>query len=145
MLRLDTTIFNNSAKDRGEKMDKKILIVDDDPDVLKLVRLSLEIEGFRVIEASEARDAYPKINREKPDLIVLDLMMPNLSGWELCKILKENPMTANIPIVILSAKAQTSDINYGKELGVAAYVTKPFSPVELAEKIKKYCGLEARK
>lgn len=118
-------------------MDEKILIVDDDLDVLKLIHLSLEIEGFQITDAIEARDAYAKINREKPDLIILDVMMPDLSGFEFVKILKENPATKDIPVVILSAKAQQADINHGKEIGVTAYITKPFSPIELAETVKK--------
>jgi len=119
------------------KASNKVLIVDDDPDVLRLICLSLKIEGFETIEVTDALQAHLLIEQENPDLIVLDIMMPYISGWEFLKVLRSNPETASIPVVILSAKAQQADMAYGNTLGATTYVTKPFSPEELAETIKK--------
>lgn len=119
------------------KKGNLILIVDDDPDVSRLIGLSLKIEGFETINVPNALQAQLFIEQEKPDLIILDIMMPRISGWEFLKVLKSNPQTASIPVVILSAKAQQTDIKYGKKLGITAYVTKPFSPTELAETVKQ--------
>jgi len=115
---------------------EKILIVDDERDILKMLDYNLKKEGFRVISASDGEDAIDSALKERPDLIVLDLMLPGLDGLEVCKTLKKENKTANIPIIMLTAKAQETDKIVGLELGADDYITKPFSPRELVARVK---------
>ncbi len=114
---------------------KQILIVDDEPDVIDMVRLNLTKAGFVVLTASDGMSGLTKSRQERPALIVLDLMMPQMSGLEVCKLLKADPLTQAIPIIMLTAKAEEIDRVLGLELGADDYVTKPFSPRELALRI----------
>ncbi len=115
---------------------KKILIVEDEKDILQLVRLYLEKEGFRAVTAMTGPEGLAQVKAEKPDLIVLDLMLPELDGLEVCKRVRSNPDTAMLPIIMLTAKAEESDTIIGLELGADDYVTKPFSPKTLVARIK---------
>lgn len=115
---------------------KKILIVEDENDILQLVKLYLEKEGFRTVTAMTGAEALKQVKAEKPDLIVLDLMLPVLDGLEVCKRLRSSPETAMLPIIMLTAKAEESDTVVGLELGADDYVTKPFSPKTLVARIK---------
>lgn len=115
---------------------KKILIVEDENDILQLVKLYLEKEGFRTVAAMTGAEALKQVKAEKPDLIVLDLMLPILDGLEVCKRLRSSPETAMLPIIMLTAKAEESDTVVGLELGADDYVTKPFSPKTLVARIK---------
>jgi DNA-binding response OmpR family regulator len=115
---------------------KKILIVEDEKDILHLVKLYLEKEGFRTVTASTGAEALRQAAAEKPDLIVLDLMLPELDGLEVCKRLRSQPETAVLPIIMLTAKAEESDTVVGLELGADDYVTKPFSPKALVARVK---------
>jgi two-component system alkaline phosphatase synthesis response regulator PhoP len=117
-------------------LQKKILIVEDEPDILQLVRLYLEKEGFRTATAVNGAQALKKVKEDKPDLIVLDLMLPELDGLEVCKRLRSTPDTAMLPIIMLTAKAEESDTVIGLELGADDYVAKPFSPKALVARIK---------
>jgi len=117
-------------------MKEKILIVDDEKDIVKMLDYNLKKEGFRVISAYDGEDALDMAAREHPDLIVLDLMLPGIDGLEVCKTLKKESKTASIPIIMLTAKTQESDKVVGLELGADDYVTKPFSPRELIARIK---------
>ena len=117
-------------------MNKNILIVDDEPDALELVAFNLKSSGFEVTTALDAEDALNKARAHSPALIVLDLMLPGMSGMEVCKVLKRDPATAQIPILMLTAKAAEIDRVLGLELGADDYVTKPFSPRELVLRIK---------
>ncbi|MDD2752017.1 MAG: response regulator, partial [Candidatus Omnitrophica bacterium] len=117
-------------------MPEKILIVDDEKDIVKMLDYNLKKEGFRTINANDGEDALDLATREYPDLIILDLMLPGLSGLEVCKALKKESKTASIPIIMLTAKTQESDKIVGLELGADDYVTKPFSPRELIARIK---------
>ncbi len=118
-------------------MEKEtILVVDDEEDILELVRFNLAREGYVVICAATGEESL-KITREKhPDLIVQDLMLPGIDGLEVTKILKDDPKTRNIPIVMLTAKGEEADIVIGLELGADDYVTKPFSPRILVARIR---------
>ncbi|OQW31524.1 MAG: DNA-binding response regulator [Nitrospira sp. SG-bin1] len=115
---------------------KKILIVEDEQDILQLVKHYLEKEGFRPITATNGFEALKKAKEEKPDLVVLDLMLPELDGLEVCKRLRSAPETAMLPILMLTAKAEESDTIVGLELGADDYVTKPFSPKALVARVK---------
>jgi DNA-binding response OmpR family regulator len=111
--------------------------VDDEPEAVELVEFNLKKAGFDVITATDGAQALKKTRSAKPDLIVLDLMMPEMDGLEVCKILRRDPATARIPIIMLTAKAAEVDRIVGLELGADDYVTKPFSPRELVLRVNK--------
>ena len=118
-------------------MDQEmILVVDDEKDILDLVSYNLEQEGFKIVKATDGPSALKVAEKELPDLIVLDLMLPKLSGTEVCKLLKKEKETAGIPIIMLTAKTDEIDRVLGFELGADDYVTKPFSPRELVLRVK---------
>jgi len=107
---------------------ERILVVEDEEDILELVRFNLSREGYHVIGAASGEEAWKLASSELPDLIVLDLMLPGIDGLEVTKIIKNDPKTKDIPIIMLTAKGEESDIVTGLELGADDYVTKPFSP-----------------
>ncbi len=114
----------------------KILVVDDEPEAVELVEFNLEQAGYSVITAADGAEALEKARSNVPDLIVLDLMLPEISGLDVCKMLRRDPATAGIPIIMLTAKAAEIDRVLGLELGADDYVTKPFSPRELVLRIR---------
>lgn len=117
--------------------DKKtILIVDDEEPIRQLIKYNLEREGFKTLQACNAIKAIEKARTEKVDLIILDLMLPDMSGLDVCRILKNDSKTTCIPIVMVTAKTEDADIVYGLELGAEDYITKPFSPKVLVARIK---------
>ncbi len=116
---------------------KRVLICDDDPVILRLLEVNLELEGYEVLTAHHGEEALEIANRELPDLVILDIMMPRLDGYQTCERLKNADETKDIPVVFLSAKAQASDIEKGKTYGVADYLTKPFDPDTLVETIER--------
>jgi len=118
-------------------MKSKILVVDDEQDALELIEYNLQAAGYRVITAGDGNEAVQKARSTIPDLIVLDLMLPELDGLEVCKILRRDSATGSIPIIMLTAKASEIDRVLGLELGADDYVTKPFSPRELVLRVKK--------
>jgi two-component system phosphate regulon response regulator PhoB len=115
----------------------KVLVVDDEPEAVELVEFNLRQAGYSVVTAADGADALNKARTTQPNLIVLDLMLPEVDGLEVCKMLRRDPATAAIPIVMLTAKAAEIDRVLGLELGADDYVTKPFSPRELVLRIKK--------
>ncbi len=115
---------------------KMILVVEDEPDIRKLVHYNLSQEHFKILEAEDGEKALKVVQREKPHLIILDLMLPGLSGLELCRSLRERPETAQLPILMLTAKAGEADRVVGLEMGADDYLTKPFSPRELVARVK---------
>lgn len=115
---------------------ESILVVEDEEDILELVEYNLLREGYRVVGAGTGEDAIRKAVSEAPDLIVLDLMLPGLDGLEVCKRLKHDDRTSEIPIVMLTAKGEESDVVAGLELGADDYITKPFSPRVLMARLK---------
>lgn len=117
--------------------EKRILICDDDPAILRVLQVNLEVEGYETLLAHHGEEALEIANAEKPDLIILDIMMPRLDGYQTCERLKSSDETRHIPVVFLSAKAQASDIEKGKAYGVEDYLTKPFDPDTLVETIER--------
>jgi two-component system alkaline phosphatase synthesis response regulator PhoP len=115
---------------------EKILIVDDEPHILELVRFNLEAGGFKVIEAPDGQKAIELAQTENPDLILLDLMLPGTDGLEVCRILRQQKATREIPIIMLTAKSEEIDKVLGLEIGADDYITKPFSPRELTARVK---------
>lgn len=117
-------------------MNAKIVIAEDEPDMLQLIASTLRNAGFEAIKTENGEEAVAAARAELPSLVVLDLMLPGLSGLEVCRILRSDPVTAKIPIVMLTARAEEIDRVVGLELGADDYVTKPFSPRELVLRIR---------
>lgn len=113
----------------------KILIVDDDPHIRKLIRVILSDEGFTILEAEDGKDALSLLDSEKVDLIILDIMMPNMDGWDLCENIRTY-YSDSLPILMLTAKGETAQKVKGFNLGADDYLVKPFHPAELLAKIK---------
>jgi two-component system KDP operon response regulator KdpE len=113
--------------------DRLILVVDDEPRMVKFVRMNLELEGYRVSEATNGLDALDKVREELPDLVLLDVMMPEMDGFETLEYIRE---VSTVPVIMLTVKGEEEDRIHGLELGADDYVTKPFSPRELASRIK---------
>lgn len=118
-------------------MKPKILVVDDEPDALEVLGFKLREAGCTPLFAADGAKAIAAVRAERPDLIVLDLMLPEIDGMEVCKILRRDPTTVSIPIIMLTAKAGEMDRVLGLELGADDYVTKPYSPRELVLRIRK--------
>src|SRR6266404_9937632 len=115
---------------------QKILVVEDEPDIRKLVQYNLTQERFSVLEAEDGEQALKLLQHEKPSLVILDLMLPGLSGMELCKLLRQRSDTAKLPILMLTAKAGEADRIVGLEMGADDYLAKPFSPRELVARVR---------
>jgi DNA-binding response OmpR family regulator len=113
----------------------RILVVDDDRVIQQLLKVNLELEGYAIEVAEDGEEALDLFDEFRPNLVLLDIMMPKLDGWEVCRRLKQGVDSADVPIVLLSARAQEADVQRGIELGVAAYVTKPFDPIQLLDLI----------
>lgn len=115
---------------------KKVLVVDDEPDVLLLCRVNLEFEGYDVVEAADGQQAMEQVAEHRPDVILLDVMMPRMDGWQVLSALKADADYREIPVVMLTAKVQDADQIRGWSAGVAEYITKPFSPLSLSQVIR---------
>jgi two-component system alkaline phosphatase synthesis response regulator PhoP len=118
-------------------MAKKILAVDDEKHIVRLIQVNLERAGYEVVTASDGKEALDKVASEQPDLVVLDVMMPVMDGFETLRNLKANPATREIPVIMLTAKAQDADVFRGWQSGVDCYLTKPFNPMELLSFVKR--------
>ena len=119
-------------------MAYKILVVDDEPTIVRLMEFILARQGHEMIVAVNGEEALEKIKSQQPDLVLLDIMMPRIDGYEVAQRLRADPATASLPIIMLSAKAQDEDIRKGVEVGVDEYVTKPFTPDHLVQVVAKY-------
>ena len=119
-------------------MDKKVrvLLVDDEPSIVKMVSKRLEVEGFEVLVAIDGQEALKKVQAEAPDVVILDLMLPKLNGYEVCMMLKEDTRYQKIPVVMFTAKAQEQDEKLGLACGADAYIRKPFKAQELLDQIR---------
>ncbi|TYP54927.1 response regulator transcription factor [Thermosediminibacter litoriperuensis] len=115
---------------------EKILVVDDEPNILELVKFNLENSGFKVITAADGQQALDLVQEEQPDLVILDIMLPGIDGMEVCRILRRQRTTRDIPVILLTAKTEEIDKVLGLEMGADDYITKPFSPRELAARVK---------
>lgn len=117
-------------------MAEKILIADDDPDILRFVEVNLAIEGFDLVTAGDGEEAVAKAFEQTPDLVLLDVMMPKLDGFEVCRRLREDARTANLSIIMLTAKSLSADKVMGLAAGADDYILKPFDPIELVARVK---------
>ena len=118
-------------------MPKRILLVDDEPNILILLGTRLRTEGYEVITAKDGQAGLDSAKKEKPDLIILDLMLPKMDGYKVCGLLKKDSRYAKIPIVMFTARGQEEDRKMAEEVGADAYVTKPFVPQMLLSKIQE--------
>ena len=123
-------------------MSKTILLVDDEPHVLEVLRVTLEDLGFRLLEAQDGPSAISLAKSESPDLIVLDVMLPSMSGLEVCRTLKESTDTVGTPVIMLTARSGEDDAQAGYEAGADRYLTKPFSPLTLLTEVVKLLNME---
>ena len=123
-------------------MSKTIMLVDDEPHVLEVLRVTLEDLGFRLLEAQDGPGALSLAEQEAPDLVVLDVMLPSMSGLEVCKSLKESSDTRETPVILLTARSGEEDSKAGYEAGADRYLTKPFSPLTLLTEVVKLLDIE---
>jgi CheY-like chemotaxis protein len=120
-----------------EDADCRVLVVDDDDVIRQLIVVNLELEGFQVHVAVDGQDALDKVKQVRPHVVTLDIMMPRLDGWEAATRLRADPETADIRVILLSARAQEADLRRGDRIGVDAYLTKPFDPDELIDTVRR--------
>jgi CheY-like chemotaxis protein len=119
---------------------ERVLVVDDDAVIRQLICVNLELEGFEVHTAEDGQDALDKIRDVDPAVVTLDIMMPRLDGWETAARLRNDPATAHVKVILLSARAQEADLRRGQGIGVDAYLTKPFDPDDLVEAVRRLAG-----
>jgi CheY-like chemotaxis protein len=119
----------------------RVLVVDDDEVIRQLIAVNLQLEGFEVSTAVDGQDCLDKVVEAGPDVITLDVMMPRLDGWVTAVRLREDPRTAHIKVVMITARAQEHDVRRGYEIGVDAYVTKPFDPNQLIQTVRKLAAV----
>jgi two-component system phosphate regulon response regulator PhoB len=126
-------------------MKGNLLIVDDQADIRKLIRMTLEFEGYTLLEAQDGSEALRVAKSSKPELMLLDVMMPGeFDGFQVCEQIKNDPALAHTRIVMLTARGQQSDLERGRKAGADAYLTKPFSPLELIDTIERLASTAAR-
>ena len=125
-------------------MGKKILIVDDEAQLVEMMKMRLEATNYDVVTAYDGQEGFDKARNEKPDLIILDLMLPKMDGYKVCGLLKKDTRYSKIPIIMFTARAQEEDKKLGEEMGAEAYITKPFEANTLLAKIKELLGEQER-
>jgi two-component system alkaline phosphatase synthesis response regulator PhoP/two-component system response regulator VicR len=118
-------------------MALKILVCDDERHIVRLIQVNLERQGYQVVTAFDGKEGLEKIRAEKPNLVVLDVMMPYMDGFEVLKALRREPETESLPVIMLTAKAQDKDVFEGYHYGADMYLTKPFNPMELVTFVKR--------
>ena len=118
-------------------MARRILVVDDETDLLSMVEMRLTANGYEVITAQDGQEGLDKAKSEKPDLMILDLMLPKMDGYKVCALLKKDARYSKTPIILFTARAQEDDKQLGSEVGADAYITKPFDPDTLLVKIEE--------
>ncbi|MBS1719780.1 MAG: response regulator [Armatimonadetes bacterium] len=121
-------------------MPTKIVVCDDERHIVRLIQVNLEKEGYNVVTAFDGKEGLELIKAEKPDLVVLDVMMPYMDGFEVLKNLRRESQTENLPVIMLTAKAQDKDVFEGYHYGADMYLTKPFNPKELVSFVKRILG-----
>ena len=126
-----------------EKMT--VLVIDDDPVILELLRVNFEIEGYRVLTASDGEEGVAVAQAEHPDVVISDVMMPKRDGLGVLSDLKSDPGTEGLPVILLSAKAQKSEIQHGLDMGADDYITKPFDPIALIDRLNAVVERSAEK
>ena len=118
-------------------MPLKVLVCDDERHIVRLIQVNLERQGYTVVTAFDGKEGLEKIRSEKPNLVVLDVMMPYMDGFEVLKTIRREPETENLPVIMLTAKAQDKDVFEGYHYGADMYLTKPFNPMELVTFVKR--------
>lgn len=118
-------------------MPLKVLVCDDERHIVRLIQVNLERQGYNVVTAFDGKEGLEKVRSEKPDLVVLDVMMPYMDGFEVLKSLRREPETESLPVIMLTAKAQDKDVFEGYHYGADMYLTKPFNPSELVTFVKR--------
>ncbi len=127
-----------------EERKGDVLLVDDEPDLVQLVALRLQSAGYRVEVAYDGEEALQQVKKSKPDLVILDLMLPKLDGYKVCRFLKFDERTRGIPVLIFTARAQAEDMTLAMECGADAYLTKPFEAKALLQKVAELLGVEKK-
>ena len=122
-------------------MSLKAVLAEDDPDIQLVARLSLKRAGFQVVVANNGAEALAKVGSEKPDVALLDWMMPELDGVEVCRRLKADPETAGVPVIFLTARSQEAELKIGLSMGAIGYITKPFDALTLGDRVRELLGL----
>jgi DNA-binding response OmpR family regulator len=117
-----------------------VLVIDDDPVILELLRVNFEIEGFDVVCARDGDEGFAMAQELQPDVVISDIMMPRRDGLQLLSDLKADPRTEDLPVILLSAKAQKSEVEHGLQLGADDYITKPFDPIQLIDRLNAVVG-----
>jgi len=123
-------------KQETSPMNRKILIIEDDPINLRFTKYTLEKKGYQVVTAANGLEGLKKVKTEAPDLIIMDIMLPGIDGFEICHRLRAEPQTAQLPILMISGKAQEADKATGLKVGVDVYLTKPVSPSEIVSRVE---------
>lgn len=123
-------------------MSQSVLVVDDEPTARSMLRLILVRAGFEVLEAKDGYEALEQVKRDIPDLMLLDIMMPGMDGFTVCETLREQERTADLPIIMLSARADPESINTGLRVGATKYLTKPVTPDELTRHVREVLSIE---
>jgi two-component system alkaline phosphatase synthesis response regulator PhoP len=121
-------------------MPEKILVCDDERHIVRLIQVNLERQGYQVVTAYDGKEGLEKIRSENPNLVVLDVMMPYMDGFEVLKNIRKEADTENLPVIMLTAKAQDKDVFEGYHYGADMYLTKPFNPMELVTFVKRILG-----
>jgi twitching motility two-component system response regulator PilH len=137
---LSATDLNLNVKKKGKAMAKKLLIVDDSPTELKLIMEVFSGPEYTVVTASDGEEGVEKAKSEKPDLIILDVVMPKMNGFQACRTIKSEASTQAIPVILLTSKNQKSDEFWGKKQGADVYLTKPFDQAELLKAVSGLLG-----
>jgi CheY-like chemotaxis protein len=121
---------------------KKVLVIDDEPAIRKLIKVILEGEGYRILGLDASRKAPASVQEGKPDLIILDLMMPEVDGYEILEMLKKDPETRDIPVIVLTVRSLPEDREKARSLGADMYITKPFEPSDLIKAVNSFFAPE---
>ncbi|TAK15422.1 MAG: response regulator [Acidobacteria bacterium] len=122
-------------------MSLKVVLAEDDPDIQLVARLSLKRAGFQVVLATNGREALERVTSEMPDVALLDWMMPELDGVEVCRRLKADPATAAVPVIFLTARSQEQELKTGLSIGAIGYITKPFDALTLGDRVRELLGV----
>jgi two-component system, OmpR family, alkaline phosphatase synthesis response regulator PhoP len=117
-----------------------VLVVDDDPSIVEMIRLGLETDGMHVLSAGDGAEALDVLKHEPVDVILLDIMMPRVDGWMALMEIRTNPATADIPVIMLTAKTQLAEQTAGREAGASDYINKPFTPKDLVAQVREFLG-----
>ena len=121
----------------SEGQSKRILVVDDEPGIVEIVRVNLECEGYAICKAFDGQEGWRKVRSEKPDLVIVDIMMPKMNGLELLERIKADPHICGVPVIMLTVRAEDMDVIQALEKGAVEYLTKPFDPIDLVRTVKK--------